>query len=57
MYQATSEDPKNAGEVKSAKKPYVKPAFRYERTFETTALSCGKTGVSERQCQFNKKTS
>jgi len=26
-----------------SKKPYEKPAFRYERVFETTALSCGKT--------------
>jgi hypothetical protein len=25
-----------------AKKPYLKPEFRYERAFETMALSCGK---------------
>jgi len=24
------------------KKPYEKPAFRYEQVFVTTALSCGK---------------
>ena len=24
------------------KKPYEKPAFRYEKVFVTTALSCGK---------------
>jgi hypothetical protein len=24
------------------KKPYEKPAFRYEQIFVTTALSCGK---------------
>ncbi len=24
------------------KKPYQKPAFRYERVFETSALSCSK---------------
>ncbi len=24
------------------KKPYQKPAFRYERVFETMALRCGK---------------
>jgi hypothetical protein len=24
------------------KKPYVKPAFRYEKVFVTSALSCGK---------------
>lgn len=27
---------------KQAKKPYTKPAFRFERVFETQALSCGK---------------
>jgi len=26
----------------SAKKPYEKPSFRYEKVFVTTALSCGK---------------
>jgi hypothetical protein len=25
-----------------AKKPYVKPDFRFEKVFVTTALSCGK---------------
>jgi len=38
-----------------AKRPYVKPAFRYERVFETQALSCGK--VIGTQCGSNKKTS
>lgn len=33
------------------KKPYVKPAFRSERVFETMALSCGKTD-SEGQCHI-----
>jgi hypothetical protein len=31
---------RNAGKEK---KLYQKPAFRYERVFETQALSCGKT--------------
>jgi len=26
----------------TSKKPYEKPAFRYEQVFVTTALSCGK---------------
>ena len=26
----------------AAKKPYLKPEFRYERAFETMALACGK---------------
>jgi hypothetical protein len=39
------------------KKPYVKPAFRYERVFETMALSCGKLNPNQFQCRFNQKTS
>jgi hypothetical protein len=38
------------------KKPYSKPAFKWERVFETQALSCTKqTGNSG--CQSTKKTS
>lgn len=33
-----------------AKQPYVKPDFRFEKVFVTTALSCGKTGTLE-QCR------
>lgn len=33
-----------------AKKPYVKPEVRYERVFETRALSCGKVSPSESNC-------
>jgi hypothetical protein len=44
----------NAGKEK---KLYQKPAFRYERVFETLALSCGKVGSSTVQCQLSKKTS
>lgn len=39
------------------KKPYQKPAFRYERVFETLALACGKIGPTEFQCRFNRKAS
>ena len=35
----------------AAKKPYIKPAFRSEQAFETTALSCGKTNT-EGQCHL-----
>jgi hypothetical protein len=42
---------------KQAKKPYTKPAFRFERVFETQALSCGKIGATSTQCKLNKKTS
>lgn len=40
-----------------AKTFYQKPAFRYERAFETMALSCGKVNPTQLQCQFNRKTS
>jgi hypothetical protein len=33
-----------------AKKPYEKPAFRYEKVFVTTALSCGKVGTGNQNC-------
>jgi hypothetical protein len=34
-----------------AKRPYVKPAFRAEHVFETTALACGKSST-EGQCHI-----
>jgi len=40
-----------------AKRPYQKPAFRYERIFETMALSCGKVSPTQAQCKFNRKNS
>lgn len=42
---------------KEAKKPYVKPAFRFERVFETQALSCGKVNGFIGQCKSNRKNS
>ncbi len=39
-----------------SKKPYTKPAFRFEQVFETQALSCGKTGTLG-QCHSNRKNS
>jgi hypothetical protein len=39
------------------KKLYVKPAFRYERVFETQALSCGKIGILPITCIGHTKTS
>jgi hypothetical protein len=40
-----------------AKKPYVKPGFRYEKAFETMALSCGKVETHQSGCKSNKKNS
>jgi hypothetical protein len=42
---------------KQAKKPYAKPAFRFERVFETQALSCGKVHSHGNPCKLNPKAS
>jgi hypothetical protein len=42
---------------RTARKPYLKPEFRYERAFETMALSCGKIRATQSLCRFNRKTS
>ncbi len=47
----SSTSPKGA-----ALKPYLKPAFRHERVFETMALACGKI-ASQGQCQRNRRNS
>jgi len=39
------------------KKPYDKPAFRFERVFETMALTCGKIGPTQGGCGSNRKNS
>ena len=39
------------------KKAYQKPAFRYERVFETMALACGKTNNGVPHCKGMNKTS
>ena len=51
-------DEKIAGESPLApKKQYQDPAFRYERVFETMALSCGKTSATQFQCHFHRNAS
>lgn len=37
-----------------AKKLYQKPAFRYERVFETIALACGKIAPTSGACHHKK---
>jgi hypothetical protein len=39
------------------RKPYQKPAVRYEKVFETSALTCGKVQTTQASCHFNRKTS
>lgn len=45
------------GDSNSAKKLYVKPEVRFERVFETMALSCGKISETQAQCHSNRKNS
>ena len=42
---------------RTIKKPYQKPAFRQERLFETSALSCGKVYSTQAGCHSNRKSS
>lgn len=45
-------------ERKRSRKLYEKPAFRFERVFETAALSCGKVNTTQLQCRSGgRKTS
>jgi len=39
------------------RKKYEKPSFRFERVFETMALSCGKVSTFEFQCHSRPKSS
>jgi len=45
------------GAPSSAKKSYQKPEFRFERVFETRALSCGKVSTTQAQCAHNLSSS
>ena len=44
-------------EKRPAKRPYVKPAFRLERVFETMALACGKIVSTQQSCRVNRRNS
>jgi hypothetical protein len=52
------EDIGNVTNVNKVKKPYEKPSFRFEKVFETSALSCGKTpNQGPGQCSVARKAS
>jgi len=42
---------------RAAKKSYHKPQFRFERVFETRALTCGKVQTTQASCAHNRKNS
>ena len=52
-----AEEKTGGSEGEKRKRPYVKPAFEYERVFETMALACGKLSSTQSQCRFNRKNS
>jgi len=52
-----SEETITSNSPRAPKKPYLKPEFRYERAFETMALSCGKMRGNQALCRFNRKNS
>jgi hypothetical protein len=54
---APREKEQQSGNASREKKLYQKPAFRYERVFETQALSCGKVLSGINQCGLSIKTS
>jgi hypothetical protein len=43
--------------LRVARKPYQKPAVRYQRVFETSAFNCGKVQTTQGACRLNRKTS
>jgi hypothetical protein len=58
-----SESAKTNGVASSAeararpRKPYHRPTVRYERVFETQALTCGKVHTTQRSCHESRKAS
>jgi len=55
--QPSSHESAVPGPTRSGKRPYQQPTYRFERVFETMALSCGKVQPVEFQCRFNRKNS
>jgi hypothetical protein len=55
--QVSREKQKQLKNASKHKKPYLKPAFRHERVFETTALSCGKIDSTQTTCVSSRKSS
>jgi hypothetical protein len=55
--QDQNEVRKQSPEKPSGKRAYHKPTYRYERVFETSALSCGKVNATQTSCTLNRKLS
>jgi len=50
-------DAGSSSQPSGPKRPYVKPALRYQRIFETRALVCGKVQTTQQGCHNNRKNS
>lgn len=57
VMNSTDRQADQAVEAGAAKKPYVRPAFRHERVFETMALACGKISGTQASCRTNRRNS
>lgn len=53
MNDSPQEEPRPAA---VEKKPYQKPAFRYEQVFVTSAIGCGKVTTTQSGCSLNTKS-
>ncbi len=52
-----NQNEKEVNNPPSGKKPYQDPAFRYEKVFETMALSCGKIEPTSFSCIHKRMSS
>jgi hypothetical protein len=57
MTDMTKKESSSKPSKTGAKKPYQSPAFRSEKVFEVSALSCGKVNGTQAQCRVNRKVS
>ena len=47
----TEPEEKRQSQNEETKQPYIRPAFRFERVFVTTALACNKINPTEFICR------
>jgi hypothetical protein len=57
MSEMTNKDVASKQSKAGEKKAYLAPAFRSERVFEVSALSCGKISATQASCRSNRKVS
>jgi hypothetical protein len=55
--QERKNTPGEAAASTRPKRPYHRPEVRYEKVFETSALTCGKVQTTQGQCHSSRKNS